>query len=274
MDFEKIQQTAQYMTSRLKATPEIAVVLGSGLSYLADSVENPVIISYSDLPNFPAATVQGHSGKLVAGRLFGREVIVMAGRFHCYEGYSMAQVTLPVAALALCGVKKIIVTNAAGGINENYAVGDFMLICDHIKLCAENPLIGRHVPQLGERFPDSSALYTPSVRTATKKFAHETGIPVHEGVFAYMMGPSYETPAEIRMLKILGADAVAMSTVPEVIVASAAGMEVLGISCITNTLGGHLQTKLSHDDVVSATDAMRGNFLKLIKGVFNYGFTH
>jgi purine-nucleoside phosphorylase len=273
MDYEKIQQTAGYINSRLKSKPEIAIILGSGLSYLADLVEEPIIIYYGNVPNFPTATVQGHGQKLVAGCLFGREVILMTGRFHCYEGYSMSQVALPVAALALCGVKKIIITNAAGGINENYAVGDFMFIRDHIKLCAENPLMGKHIPQFGERFPDISALYTPAIRKIAKENAHKLGITAHEGVFAYMMGPTYETPAEIHMLKILGADAVAMSTVPEAIVASATGMEVLGISCITNILNEHPHIKLSHEDVVIVTNVMRENFVKLIEGTIKHCFT-
>ncbi|WP_047151958.1 purine-nucleoside phosphorylase [Aneurinibacillus tyrosinisolvens] len=260
-------EVAQYIENRTDYRPQIGLILGSGLGVLADEIENPTIIPYHEIPHFPVSTVEGHKGQLVIGTLNGKTVVAMQGRFHYYEGHELDVVTFPVRVMKAMGVEKIIVTNAAGGINEAYAPGDLMLIKDHINLTGRNPLIGPNDESLGARFPDMSAAYCPELREIARRVAGQHGISVQEGVYAGLTGPSYETPAEIRMLRILGGDAVGMSTVPEVIVARHAGMRVLGISCISNMAAGILPQPLSHAEVMETAEKVKHTFLTLVKGI-------
>ncbi len=264
---EHIKESAEYLGKRLNIKPEIAIVLGSGLGVMAEEIEDAVEITYADIPNFPVSTVEGHAGKLVAGKLRGKPVLAMKGRFHYYEGYSMDQVVFPIRVMKMLGIKNLIVTNAAGGINKEFSPGDLMLIKDHIKFFSESPLRGKNIDAFGPRFNDMSNAYTLSLRELAKEIAYGLGLTIREGVYGFMPGPSYETPAEIRMLQILGADAVGMSTVPEVIVAAHAGMKVLGISCITNMAAGILDKPLCHEEVVETAERAREKFITLVKAI-------
>jgi purine-nucleoside phosphorylase len=243
------------------------LILGSGLGVLADEIENPVKIPYNEIPNFPVSTVEGHAGQLVFGLLKGANVVAMQGRFHFYEGYSLDKVTAPVRVMKELGVETLIVTNAAGGINESFQAGDLMLLTDHINNMGTNPLIGPNDDKFGVRFPDMSESYDIKLRNMAKKCAKELNIKLQEGVYVGNTGPSYETPAEVRALRTLGGDAVGMSTVPEVIIAKHAGLKVLGISCISNMAAGILDQPLSHDEVIETTDRVRANFLNLVKNI-------
>ena len=263
--FDKIQESAKYIKSKTDINPQIGLILGSGLGVLGDEVENPTTIKYNEIPNFPVSTVEGHAGQLVIGTLEGKDVVVMQGRFHYYEGYPMQDVTFPVRVMKALGVETIIVTNAAGGSNKSFTPGDLMIITDHINFGGNNPLIGPNENRLGVRFPDMSKAYTPELITLAKKTASELGINVKEGVYMFLTGPTYETPAEIRMAQMLGADAVGMSTVPEVIVASHSGLKVLGISCITNMAAGILDQPLNHKEVIETTQKVQSEFLSLVK---------
>lgn len=267
MNIQEIKQSAQYMKEKVKELPEIGLILGSGLGVLADEIENPVKIPYEEIPNFPVSTVEGHAGQLVFGTLKGANVVAMQGRFHFYEGYDMKKVTFPVRVLKEMGVKTIIVTNAAGGVNESFEPGDLMIISDHINNMGTSPLIGPNDSDLGVRFPDMSQAYSRELRTLAKNAASELGIKVQEGVYVGNTGPAYETPAEVRLARVLGGDAVGMSTVPEVIVANHAGMKVLGISCISNMAAGILDQPLSHDEVMETTEKVKANFLNLVKKI-------
>ncbi|WP_282035399.1 purine-nucleoside phosphorylase [Metabacillus indicus] len=264
---QEIKQSAEFMKEKVKNLPEIGLILGSGLGVLADEIENPVKIPYEDIPNFPVSTVEGHAGQLVFGTLKGANVAAMQGRFHFYEGYDMKKVTFPVRVLKEMGVKTIIVTNAAGGVNESFEPGDLMIISDHINNMGTSPLIGPNDSDLGVRFPDMSQAYNRDLRTLAKNAASELGINVQEGVYVGNTGPAYETPAEVRLARVLGGDAVGMSTVPEVIVANHAGMKVLGISCISNMAAGILDQPLSHDEVMETTEMVKTNFLNLVKKI-------
>ncbi|MGP1908312.1 purine-nucleoside phosphorylase [Metabacillus sp. JX24] len=264
---QEIKQSAEFMKEKVKNLPEIGLILGSGLGVLADEIENPVKIPYEDIPNFPVSTVEGHAGQLVFGTLKGANVAAMQGRFHFYEGYDMKKVTFPVRVLKEMGVKTIIVTNAAGGVNESFEPGDLMIISDHINNMGTSPLIGPNDSDLGVRFPDMSQAYSRKLRTLAKDAAAELGIKVQEGVYVGNTGPAYETPAEVRLARVLGGDAVGMSTVPEVIVANHAGMNVLGISCISNMAAGILDQPLSHDEVMETTEMVKANFLNLVKKI-------
>ncbi|MBZ4646001.1 MAG: purine-nucleoside phosphorylase [Petroclostridium sp.] len=264
---EKMRESAEYLRKKLNVQPEVAIVLGSGLGMLADEIEQAVEINYSDIPNFPVSTVEGHAGKLVVGKLKGRHVMAMKGRFHYYEGYSMDEVVFPVRVMKLLGINNLLVTNAAGGINKDFEPGDLMLIKDHIKFFSESPLRGKNIDEFGLRFNDMSNAYTEDLRELAKEVAYGLGITVREGVYAFMPGPSYETPAEIRMLGIVGADAVGMSTVPEVIAAAHAGMKVLGISCITNMAAGILDQPLHHQEVMDTAERARDKFITLVKAI-------
>lgn len=261
------QEAAQYVQSKIKATPEIGLILGSGLGILAEEITNPIKIPYDEIPGFPESTVEGHAGQLVTGDLEGKQVIAMQGRFHFYEGYSLDLVTLPVRMMKQLGVKNIIVTNAAGGINTDFSAGDLMIIEDQINFMFKNPLTGPNDTELGVRFPDMSQAYSAELRDKAFKVAKELGIELQRGVYASVTGPSYETPAEIRMLRKIGGDAVGMSTVPEVIVAVHSGMKVLGMSCITNMAAGILDQPLSHDEVMETAELVKSNFLSLVKGI-------
>ncbi|HSQ33638.1 MAG TPA: purine-nucleoside phosphorylase [Peptostreptococcaceae bacterium] len=263
--FEKIQESAKYIQSKTNIKPQIGLILGSGLGVLGDEVENPTIIKYNEIPNFPVSTVEGHAGQLVIGKLEKKDVVVMQGRFHFYEGYPMQDVTFPVRVMKALGVDTIIVTNAAGGSNESFTPGDLMIITDHINFGGNNPLIGPNDNRLGVRFPDMSKAYTPELIDIARNAANELGINVKEGVYMFLTGPTYETPAEIKMAQKLGADAVGMSTVPEVIVASHSQLKVLGISCITNMAAGILNQPLNHEEVIETTQKVQNEFLSLVK---------
>jgi purine-nucleoside phosphorylase len=257
----------EYIRSRTNTTPRVAVVLGSGLGAFADELTGSTEISYSDIPQWPASTAIGHAGKLVLGKLDGLDVAVMAGRSHLYEGYTPSQVTLGVRVLHGLGVRTIVFTNAAGGINLSYSQGALVLISDHINLQASNPLIGPNDDALGPRFPDMSDAYSPECRSIAHEVGKKLGIALAEGVYAAVTGPSYETPAEIRFMRIIGADLVGMSTVPEVIVANHLGMRVLAISCVTNMAAGILPQKINHEEVLETGRRVRDTLVRFLKAL-------
>lgn len=261
---EKILEAKNYIESHIIEKPEIGLILGSGLGILGDKAENRNLIDYADIPNFPVSTVEGHMGRFVFGEISNKKVAIMQGRFHFYEGYSMKEVVFPIWVMRSLGIKKLIVTNAAGGINTDFSPGDLMLITDHINFMGNNPLIGPNIDCMGVRFPDMSHAYSSRMKDLIVKICKELNIPIKQGVYASMTGPAYETPAEIRMLRILGADAVGMSTVPEVIAANHAGMEVVGISCITNMAAGVLNKPLNHEEVIKTAEEVKEKFLRLI----------
>lgn len=267
MNFEKIENAVAFLKGKYEKTPKIGLILGSGLGVLADEIENPVKIPYNEIPDFPVSTVEGHAGQLVFGILSGVEVVAMQGRFHFYEGYSFEKITFPVRVMKNLGVEVLIVTNAAGGVNEDFSPGDLMIITDHINNMGSNPLIGPNDLRLGVRFPDLSEAYSKELRQSAKEIAKRLNIQVREGVYFGNTGPIYETPAEIRMVRILGGDAVGMSTVPEVIVARHSGLRVLGISCISNMAAGILDQPLTHDEVIETTERVKANFLLYIKEI-------
>jgi len=265
----KINEAVEFLRARIKEVPEVALILGSGLGVLADEVENRTEINYSDIPYFPISTVEGHAGRFVFGDLEGKKVIMMQGRFHFYEGYDMKNVVFPIRVLNRLGVKNLIVTNAAGGVNTEFNAGDLMIITDHINMAGTNPLIGRNMDEFGPRFPDMSSSYNKDLIKLAEKVASEKGLNIKKGVYLMMTGPSYETPAEIRMVRILGGDAVGMSTVPEVIIANHCKMNVLGISCITNMAAGILDQPLNHEEVIETSNRVRDSFKALIRGIVN-----
>lgn len=267
MNVEQIERAVKFIKGKYSKEVRTGLILGSGLGVLADEIENPVKISYSDIPGFLQSTVEGHAGQLVLGKLSGKEVIAMQGRFHYYEGYSFDQVTFPVRVMKALGIDQLIVTNAAGGINKDFIPGDLMLITDHINLMGSNPLIGPNDSSLGVRFPDMSAAYNRELIRQAKLAAKKLGLDVKEGVYIGNTGPAYETPAEVRMARVLGGDAVGMSTVPEVIVARHSGLNVLGISCISNMAAGMLDQPLAHEEVIETTEKVRENFLSYVKEI-------
>ena len=243
---------------------DIGVILGSGLGDYAEALEDAVKLPYSEIPGFPRSTVAGHAGMWCCGTLYGKRVVMMQGRFHYYEGYGMKDVALPVRVMQKIGVKTLIVTNAAGGVNLGYHPGELMVIGDMFSMTAQNPLIGPNLDAFGPRFPDMSCAFDKELRALAHECANEQGFALREGVYAQMTGPTYETPAEIRMLRTLGADAVGMSTVPEVIVARHGGMRVLGISCITNMAAGILDQPLNHAEVTETANRVKGQFRNLL----------
>ena len=243
---------------------DIGVILGSGLGDYAEALEDAAKLPYSEIPGFPRSTVAGHAGMWCCGTLYGKRVVMMQGRFHYYEGYGMKDVTLPVRVMQKIGVKTLIVTNAAGGVNLGYHPGELMVIGDIFSMTAQNPLIGPNLDAFGPRFPDMSCAFDKELRALAHECANEQGFALREGVYAQMTGPTYETPAEIRMLRTLGADAVGMSTVPEVIVARHGGMRVLGISCITNMAAGILDQPLNHAEVTETANRVKGQFRNLL----------
>ncbi len=263
----QITQAKDYIEKNIDDRPTIGLILGSGLGALADEIDNPILIDYKNIPNFPVSTVEGHAGRLVIGSLMGKQVIALKGRLHYYEGYTMKEVTFPVRVMSSLGVGQILVTNAAGGVNKDFIPGDLMIIKDHINFAFNNPLIGPNDNSLGVRFPDTSNAYDKDLMEVAKKAAKENNLDIKEGVYAFMTGPTYETPAEIRMLAILGADAVGMSTVPEVIAGLHGGIKVLGISCITNMAAGILDKPLNHDEVVKTAQDVKEKFTSYIKGI-------
>ena len=260
----RIRTAAAYLLRAVPSRPTVGMVLGSGLGDFADTLENAVSIPFSDIPNFPIPTVPGHAGALVFGRKQGRDVVILQGRTHYYEGLSQQELTLPIRVLAALGVKTLVLTNACGGVNLSFTPGDLMLICDHINFSGANPLLGANLDSFGPRFPDCSNIYTASLRAAIKEKAACAGIGLQEGVYAMYSGPNYETPAEIRMFRILGADVVGMSTVPEALVAAHCGMDVVGISCVTNMAAGVLPQKLSHAEVIEVAAQVHDKFQSLL----------
>ena len=261
---EKIIETKDFLVEKGLTEPEFGLILGSGLGELAEEVENAIIIDYADIPNWGKSTVVGHAGKLVYGDLAGRKVLALQGRFHFYEGNPMEVVTFPVRVMKALGCQGAIVTNAAGGIG--YGPGTLMAITDHINMTGQNPLIGQNPDEFGPRFPDMSNAYTADYRKVAHEVADKIGIKLDDGVYIGVSGPCYETPAEIRAFKTLGADAVGMSTVPEVIVAAHSGLKVLGISAITNFAAG-FQSELNHEEVVAVTQQIKEDFKRLVKDI-------
>ena len=264
----QVQEAAAYVRSALDGRrPEISITLGSGLGDLAERLDAPLTIPYKEIPHFPVSTVSGHKGQFVCGKLGGKEVLCMQGRFHYYEGYDLKQVTMPVRVMKLLGIDSLLVTNAAGGINTGFHAGTLMLIEDHLNLTGENPLIGENLDAFGDRFFDMTVAYDKEYRTLAKATAEELNIPLATGVYAWLTGPNFETPAEIRYLRTIGADAVGMSTVPEVLVARHSGIRVLGISCITNLAAGMTDNTLSHEEVKETADRVQNEFIRLVTGI-------
>ncbi|TMV51361.1 purine-nucleoside phosphorylase [Paenibacillus mesophilus] len=264
---QRISEAVRFIEDEIPYSPEVGLILGSGLGVLADAMEDVTVIHYEEIPHFPLSTVEGHAGELLVGLINGKKAVLMKGRFHLYEGYDVATVSFPVRVMKALGVKSLLVTNAAGGINTSFAPGQLMLIRDHINFMFRNPLIGRNENALGVRFPDMSEAYSAKLRSTAREAAAELGLELQEGVYAGLLGPSYETPAEIRMLRTIGADAVGMSTVPEVIAARHAGIDVLGISCITNMAAGILDAHLSHAEVMETADRVKESFLGLVSAI-------
>lgn len=263
--FKKAAESAEFIKAKISKLPKIGIVLGSGLGSLVNEIKNAVEIDYKDIPNFPLTTVEGHAGKLICGELGGKTVLAMKGRFHFYEGYDMAQVVFHIRVFRLLSITELLVTNAAGGINKGFKPGDLMFIKDHISFLAPSPLRGRNIDDFGVRFPDMCEAYSKKLLITARKVASELGIDVKEGIYAFAQGPMYETPAEIRALSILGADAVGMSTVSEVITARHAGMNTLGISCITNMAAGILEQPLNHEEVMKTAKEVEVKFTSLVK---------
>ena len=264
MDINKLKESVSFIKGRIKEEPTLGLILGSGLGDMANDVNDKVIIKYSEVPNLPESTVHGHAGQFVFGKYNNKSVVMMQGRFHYYEGNSMEDLILPVYIMKELGVKNIIVTNAAGGVNTDYVPGDLMIISDHINYCGVNPLIGRNYEEIGARFPDMSSAYNKELIALAESKAENLGIKVKKGVYFMASGPSYETPAEVRMIRILGGDAVGMSTVPEVVAANHCGIKVLGISCITNMAAGILDQPLNHEEVIETSSRVKKEFINLV----------
>jgi len=265
--FEQASEAAAAIRARCGAVPEVAVVLGSGLGDFATTLAHAVQFPYAELPHWPRSTVVGHAGMLAVGDVAGRRVAALSGRVHAYEGHSHATVAFAVRVMARLGVRTLILTNAAGGINLSFGAGALMLIDDHINMTGSNPLIGPNDDRFGARFPDMSEVYSTRLRALADQAATAVGVPVFHGVYVAVHGPSYETPAEIMAFRTIGADAVGMSTVPEAIAARHAGIEVLGISCITNMAAGVLPQPLVHDEVMTTAQRVRGSFIRLLEAI-------
>lgn len=263
---EKIIEALDVINKRISLKPKVAIVLGSGLGMIAEAIENPTIVPYKDIPYWPRSTAPGHAGCLVAGTLEGVPVIAMQGRVHYYEGYTMDEVTFPVRIFGELGVRVYYATNAAGGVNLGYKAGDLVNIYDHINFTGTNPLIGENESAWGPRFPDMTYAYDPQLIDTLTDVSHKEGITLHRGVYIGFSGPSYESPAEIRMSRFLGADVVGMSTVPEVIVANHMGMRVAAVSCVSNLAAGVREVKLNHQEVLDAMAAAAGSLSRLTRG--------
>lgn len=263
-DYEYFKKSADYILDRIDFKPEIAMILGSSLGPLAEEIKNPVVIDYKDIPNFLVSTVKSHAGKLILGELNGKKVVCMSGRFHYYEGYDFEELVIPVRVLHLLGVETIILTNAAGAVNTSYKPGDIMIIKDHIKLMGASPMRGPNLEEFGERFFDVSNMYTKSLRDLAKRCADKIGINLQDGVYFFCPGPQFETPAEIRAIRILGGDAVGMSTVTEALTAAHCGMKVLGLSLITNMAAGILDQPVTSEEVDETGAKASEKFRKLI----------
>lgn len=262
--YEKIQETAQWLKQRMTTSPQTAIILGTGLGQLATEITDTYEFNYKDIPNFPVSTVEGHSGKLIFGKLGGVDIMAMQGRFHYYEGYSMKEVTFPVRVMYELGIKTLFVSNAAGGMNENFKIGDLMVIVDHINFFPDNPLRGKNFPT-GPRFPDMHETYDHALIAKADAIAQEKGIRLMHGVYIGVQGPTFETPAEYRMYRTLGADAIGMSTVPEVIVAHHCGIKTFGVSIITDLGGFDVPVEVSHEEVQRAANAAQPVMTELMR---------
>jgi purine-nucleoside phosphorylase len=265
--FDRVEEAAAAVRARCGALPQVAIVLGSGLGDFADTLLNSVATPYEQLPHWPASKVIGHAGRLVVGSVAGKRIAALAGRAHFYEGHSLETVVFATRVMARLGVKQVILTNAAGGINTSFAQGALMVIDDHINFLGSNPLVGPNDERFGHRFPDMSEVYSRRLRGIADEAARAKGVAVSHGIYIAVHGPSYETPAEIRAFRTIGADAVGMSTVPEAIAARHMGIEVLGISCITNMAAGVLPQPLDHNEVMETARRVRGSFISLLEGI-------
>ena len=265
--YDQVREAADAVRSRVPEVPAVAIVLGSGLGEYADSLADAVTMPYGELPHWPASRVVGHAGKLVVGKTRGRTIAALAGRCHLYEGHDAKRVAFAVRALGLLGVKTLILTNAAGGVNTGFAQGALMVIDDHLNLTGQNPLVGENDERFGARFPDMTEVYSSRLRGMADRAGAAIGLQLPHGIYAALMGPSYETPAEIRYLRTIGADAVGMSTVPEAIVARQMKIDVLGVSCITNMAAGVLPQPLDHAEVMATAARVRGQFIALLEEI-------
>lgn len=264
--FEQYLESANYIKEKIgDRKPKIAIILGSGLGVLSNDIQNKIIINYKDIPNFPVSTVEGHAGELIIGELENKEIIAMNGRFHYYEGYELQETTFPERVFKLLGIEILIITNAAGGVNTSYNAGEFMVINDYISFLGDSVLRGPNLSEFGDRFPDVSGTFDKNLSQKLKEVIKEKVGVVQEGVYAYMKGPTFETPAEVRALRTLGADAVGMSTVPEAIIAHHCGIKNVAVSCITNMAAGVLNEKLSYDDVKRTAEKVKIDFKEIIK---------
>ncbi len=262
--YEQCVQSAEYIKTKTDAEGAIGLILGSGLGPVGDLLTDKTVISYADIPNFPVPKVEGHAGELICGYLEGVKVLCMKGRFHFYEGYSMQIVSMPVRVMKLLGIRALIVTNAAGGVNKEFSSGNLMLIDDIINFMGDNPLVGENVAEFGTRFPDMTNALSPELKNLARKCAKELNIDLKEGVYMAFRGPNYETPAEIRFASVIGADAVGMSTVPEIMVARHANIPTIGISCITNMAAGITGAELSHEEVSETANRVFNEFKSLV----------
>ena len=264
---EKVNETKKFIQSKTDLIPEIGIILGSGLGSLADQIENATVVSYSDIPNFAKSEAIGHANELVIGTLKGKTIIAMKGRFHYYEGFTPKEITFPVHLMKALGVGKLIITNACGAINTDFEPGDLMLIEDHLNLTGTTPFHGPNDDKMGPRFTDLSQTYSKELQSLAYEAAQNNGISLRKGVYAWWTGPAYETPAEIKMIRVLGGDAVGMSTVPEAMVAAYCGMKTLGISCLTNMACGILDEPLSHAKVIEVAKQVEDKFIKLVTDI-------
>lgn len=264
---QRVGETIAYLSTKTSLKPEIGLVLGSGLGYLGEQLEDAAVIPYGEIPHFVKSTAPDHQGRLLIGRLRGKTVLCMQGRFHYYEGYTMKQITYPIRVMAKMGIGSLVLTNACGGLNRQFSPGDLMLITDHINFMGMNPLIGPNDDDFGPRFPDMSKTYTPALADLARKAAADLHIPLREGVYLGYSGPSFETPAEIRLFQSFGASAVGMSTVPEAIIARHAGLKILAISCVTNLAAGILDQPISGEEVIVAAKAAGKKFTALLSEI-------
>jgi purine-nucleoside phosphorylase len=265
--WDRIEEAAAHIRSRCNALPETAIVLGSGLGDFSDTLLDAIATPYADLPHWPPSTVVGHAGRLVVGTVAGKRIAALSGRVHYYEGHDLGTVVFATRVMARLGVRRLILTNAAGGINTGFAQGALMIIDDHINMLGSNPLIGPNDDRFGPRFPDMSEVYSARLRTIADDAARARGVPVSHGIYVAVHGPSYETPAEIRFYRTMGADAIGMSTVPEAIAARHMGLEVLGISCISNAAAGVLPQPIDHQEVLATMQRVRNSFVSLLEGI-------
>jgi purine-nucleoside phosphorylase len=265
--WDRVEEAASHIRRRCSALPETAIVLGSGLGDFSDTLLDAIATPYTDLPHWPPSTVAGHAGRLVVGTVAGKRIAALSGRVHYYEGHDLAAVVFATRVMARLGVRRLVLTNAAGGINTSFAQGALMIIDDHINMLGSNPLIGPNDDRFGPRFPDMSEVYSARLRNVADEAARARGVPVSHGIYVAVHGPSYETPAEIRFFRKMGADAIGMSTVPEAIAARHMGLEVLGISCISNAAAGVLPHPIDHQEVLATMQRVRSSFVSLLEGI-------